>query len=66
MTPGLGKSLGGLWVFHVTTHLANVPNDNIWQDTWEAWFTQALHKMFELEEKTHGRDPELNELKQSV
>lgn len=62
----MGKSPNGKFGFHVPTHLANVPNDNTWQDTWETWYAQALRKMFELEEKTHGQDDELDFLKKQL
>ena len=38
----MGKSPTGKFGFAVLTHLADVPNDNTWQDTWEEWFTQAM------------------------
>lgn len=58
----MGKSPGGKYGFHVTTHLANVPNDNTWCDTWEEWFTNAMRQMIQAEEKSHGPDDKLKEL----
>lgn len=52
--------------FHVPTHLANIPNDNSWQISWEAWFTQAMEQMFEIEENSHGKDDELEALKKTL
>lgn len=49
--------------FHLPTHLANIPNDNSWQDSWESWFTQAMQKMLQVEEEGHGKDEELEVLK---
>lgn len=43
----MGKSPDGKYGFHVPTHLANLPHDNRWQDTWEAFFAQLMKKMFE-------------------
>ena len=52
--------------FPVTTHLANIPNDNTWQPTWEAWFLQAMKRIFEVEERSHGKDDELEVLKEAL
>jgi len=59
----MGKSPNGQYGFHVPTHLANIPNDNTWQTSWEVWFAQAMRRMFEVEEKLHGRDESLDALK---
>ncbi|KAI9848522.1 MAG: hypothetical protein M1837_007191 [Sclerophora amabilis] len=56
----------GKYGFPVPTHLANVPNDNSWEQSWEVWFTKAMRKMFEFEENSHGKDPELEELKKDL
>jgi fructosamine-3-kinase len=56
----MGKSENGKYGFEVPTHLANVPNDNTWRDTWEEWFTQAMRHMYNLEKKVHGEDEELD------
>ncbi|KAH8597393.1 Fructosamine kinase-domain-containing protein [Bisporella sp. PMI_857] len=58
----MGKSPTGKFGFAVPTHLANIPNNNTWQDTWEKWFTQAMQSMYEFEKKTHGVDEELDRL----
>ena len=60
----LGKN--SQYGFHVPTHLANLPNDNTWQDTWTVWFTQAMRQMFALEEASHGQDDELDLLKEAL
>jgi protein-ribulosamine 3-kinase len=36
----MGKSPTRKFGFGVPTHLANIPNDNTWQDTWEKLFTR--------------------------
>jgi protein-ribulosamine 3-kinase len=56
----------GKYGFHVPTHLANLPNDNTWQTSWETWYAQAMRKMFELEEVAHGKDPKLESLKKDL
>jgi fructosamine-3-kinase len=35
-----GKSPTGQFGFHVTTHLGNVPVDNSWNPSWEAFWAQ--------------------------
>lgn len=59
----MGKSPCGKYGFHVPTHLANIPNNNSWKTTWEAFFAQLMQAMFEHEEKTHGREARLDALK---
>jgi hypothetical protein len=58
----MGKSPTGKFGFAVPTHLANIPNDNTWQDTWEKWFTQAMQSMYEFEKQAQGADEELDGL----
>lgn len=62
----MGKSPGGAYGFHVATHLANIPNDNTWQTSWEVWFAQAMRRMFKVEELAHGKDEKLEMLKQGL
>ena len=49
--------------FDVPTHLANIPNDNTWQHSWEEFFTQLMIRMFNVEETAHARDEHFEELK---
>lgn len=59
----MGKSpRKGMYGFPVPTHLANIPNDNTWQRSWETWYTQAMEAMFQFEKETHGEDEELETL----
>ncbi|KAI9760343.1 MAG: hypothetical protein M4579_001747 [Chaenotheca gracillima] len=58
-----GKAPDGRFGFHVPTHLANIPNDNSWKDSWEAWYTVALQRMFDLEALSHSKNEEFEELK---
>ena len=57
-----GKSPNGQYGFHVSTHLANIPNDNDWCDSWEEWFTKAMRRMIKAETESHGQDAELDKL----
>ncbi|KAG8529169.1 uncharacterized protein KY384_005804 [Bacidia gigantensis] len=50
--------------FHVPTHLANIPNNNEWQDTWEAFFKQLMERMMQVEADAHPPDDEFEGLKQ--
>ena len=59
----MGNSPEGMYGFHVDTHLANIPNDNTWQASWEVWFAQAMRKMIEFEEAAHGKDERMERLK---
>lgn len=52
--------------FDVPTHLANIPNDNSWQNSWESFFANLMIRMFQVEEKAHDRDEELEELKERI
>ncbi|KAL8832478.1 MAG: hypothetical protein Q9191_000248 [Dirinaria sp. TL-2023a] len=62
-----GKSPTGKFGFEVPTHLANIPNDNEWEETWEKFFTKAMSRMLELEELAHGKDDqEFEELKEKL
>ncbi|KAL2065379.1 hypothetical protein VTL71DRAFT_3049 [Oculimacula yallundae] len=58
----MGKSPTGKYGFAVPTHLANIPNDNTWQDTWETFFTQAMKTIYAFEKDAHGTDKELDSL----
>lgn len=57
-----GKSPDGKFGFPVPTHLGYIPNDNSWQESWEMWYTNALKRMFEEEEMSHGNDDTQEEL----
>ena len=52
--------------FGVPTHLANIPNDNSWQSSWETFFAQLMIRMFEIEGEAHDRDEKLEELKEGM
>lgn len=64
-----GNSPTGKFGFGVTTHLGYIPNDNSWQDSWEVWFTNAMKRIFEEEEGSHGNDDtqeEMDKLKEAL
>lgn len=58
----MGRFPNGKFGFYVTTHLANVLNDNTWCESWEEWFTNAMKRMIQAEENSHGHDEKLKEL----
>ncbi|KAI1876829.1 uncharacterized protein JN550_000901 [Neoarthrinium moseri] len=62
----MGKSPAGRYGFHAPTHLAFIPNDNSWADTWTEWFSGAMLRMFTEEEKSQGHDEELDLLKTAL
>jgi protein-ribulosamine 3-kinase len=62
----MGKSPKGMYVLPLTTHLAFIPNDNSWASTWTEWFSNAMSRMFEEEERFHGVNDELNVLKAAL
>ena len=52
--------------FEVPTHLANIPNDNSWQSSWETFFAQLMIKMFQVEGAAHGQDEDLEQLENAI
>ena len=52
--------------FHVPTHLANIPNDNTWQDSWEAFFRQLMIRMFGKGVGAQTHDKAYEDLKQEI
>ena len=63
----MDKSPSGKFGFDVPTHLANIPIDNDWEETWETFFTKAMKRMLELEELSHGKDDkEFEDLKEKL
>ncbi|KAL0475006.1 Fructosamine kinase domain-containing protein [Neurospora intermedia] len=59
----MGKSPTGQFGFPVVTHLANVPVDNTWNASWEAFWTQQMKGLFDQEARVNGPDDELEALK---
>lgn len=62
----MGKSPNGKFGFEVTTHLANVPVNNNWNDSWESFWTQQLRSLLEQEETIRGPDEEFTVLKSAL
>lgn len=62
----MGKSPIGKFGFHVTTHLANVPVDNTWNDSWEVFWAQQIRSLLEQEEILPGPDEEFSLLKSAL
>ncbi|KAK8131984.1 hypothetical protein PG999_000157 [Apiospora kogelbergensis] len=60
----MGKSPTGQFGFHTTTHLANVPVNNIWNSSWQAFWTQQMESLFDQDELLHGPDNEVTRLKE--
>ncbi|EEP82372.1 conserved hypothetical protein [Uncinocarpus reesii 1704] len=58
-----GKSPEGKFGFHVTTHLANVPVNNTWNASWEAFWAQQMKSLLDREEDVRGHNDELSALK---
>jgi fructosamine-3-kinase len=59
----MGKSPGGKFGFHIDTHLANIPQDNTWNSSWETMWAQLFRSMCEKEEAARGPDAHLTRLK---
>ncbi|QVM07846.1 hypothetical protein D8B26_002540 [Coccidioides posadasii str. Silveira] len=51
--------------FHVTTHLANIPIDNSWHDSWESFWAWQMKSLLKHEERIRGPNHEFSRLKQS-
>ncbi|KAK7962011.1 uncharacterized protein PG986_002836 [Apiospora aurea] len=58
----MGKSPTGQFGFHVTTHLANVPINNTWKSSWQAFWGQQMESLFDQDEILHGRDEKMTRL----
>ena len=58
----MGKSPGGQFGFHIDTHLANIPQNNTWNSSWEKFWTQTSRSMCEKEEAARGPDDDLTRL----
>jgi protein-ribulosamine 3-kinase len=60
------ESPNGKFGFPVTTFSGNAPQDNSWTDTWEAFFTQALTHMLNLERESQGPSDEMERLREAL
>jgi protein-ribulosamine 3-kinase len=52
----------GQFGFHVTTYNGKLPQDNTWNESWEAFYIGGIKHMFALEESVHGPSPEIEAL----
>lgn len=52
----------GEFGFHVTTYNGRLPQDNTWNESWEAFYIRGIKHMFALEESVHGPSPEIQSL----
>ncbi|KAI0131938.1 Fructosamine kinase-domain-containing protein [Xylariales sp. AK1849] len=59
----MGKSPTGQFGFHITTHLANVPVNNSWNPSWQAFWAQQMTSLFDQDVKVNGPNEELTQLK---
>ena len=57
-----GKSPNGKYGFDCTTFQGNLPQDNIWTDTWEEFYIEGMNRMLELERNSQGPSQELEDL----
>lgn len=52
--------------FHMNTSQGNIPLNNTWNKSWEAFFTQSIVHMIDAEAKTQGPSNEIAELKEPL
>jgi protein-ribulosamine 3-kinase len=57
-----GTSPEGRFGFHMTTCNGNIPQDNTWCDSWEAFFAAGFRHMLNLYYEAKGKDEEISEL----
>jgi len=63
-TRSMGRSPGGKFGFHIDTHLADIPQDNTWNSSWERFWDQTFRSLCEKEEAARGPDDDLTRLKE--
>lgn len=56
------SSREGKFGFHCTTYNGNLPQDNTWSDSWEAFFANGLRHILRIREERAGPNPELDAL----
>ncbi|KAI0141225.1 Fructosamine kinase-domain-containing protein [Xylariaceae sp. FL1272] len=56
------KSKSDLFGFHVTTYNGDLPQDNSWHGSWEAFFTNAFKHVLNIRQERAGPCDELQEL----
>jgi protein-ribulosamine 3-kinase len=58
----MAMSPNGLYGFEMTTYKGNLPQDNTWNESWEAFYLRGLEHIFALEEQVHGPSDKIKEL----
>jgi protein-ribulosamine 3-kinase len=58
----MAASPEGLFGFHVTTYNGRLPQDNTWNESWEAFYINGFQHMFTLGESVHDPSQEINNL----
>jgi protein-ribulosamine 3-kinase len=61
-----GLSPNGKYGFSVPTLQGTIPQYTEWSDSWEEFFTKSIKKVFELELKSQGSDPEILVLEDAI
>jgi fructosamine-3-kinase len=56
------ESPNGKFGFHITTFNGNLPQDNGWENSWEAYFAKSLRYALKLESAAQGPDPEIDRM----
>ncbi|KAI1469878.1 Fructosamine kinase-domain-containing protein [Daldinia caldariorum] len=56
------NSPDGKFGFHCVTYNGNLPQDNTWSDSWEAFFANGLRHVLKVREERAGPDVELDRL----
>jgi len=55
----------GLYGFHLPTYHGNVPVDEGWSETWEAYFIKTTRSLLQMEESVQGPSEDLKVLAES-
>ncbi|KAL2192359.1 Fructosamine/Ketosamine-3-kinase [Corynascus similis CBS 632.67] len=55
-------SPNGMFGFHCATYNGDIPQDNTWCDTWEAFFANGLRQVLSVREERAGTDATLDSL----
>ncbi|KAL6876107.1 Fructosamine kinase domain-containing protein [Trichoderma longibrachiatum] len=56
------SSPDGKFGYHCATYNGDLPQDNTWCDSWEAFYAHGLRHVLKVREERAGRSPELEEL----
>jgi protein-ribulosamine 3-kinase len=61
-----GLSPNDKYGFPIPTFQRAMPQYTQWTDSWEEFFANSIKRVFEFEERTHGKDDELKELEKAI